>query len=689
MIFKAVKASNFLSFKTLELNLENRGLLLLNGKNLDNPMLNNNGAGKSSVIESIVYALYGKTLRGLKGDEVVHSKSTDGAEVVLELEDDGTNYIIKRYRKHKTYKNKSILYRDGVDITPKSEADFESCVSNLLQADYTTFTASLLYSADSFKFATATDSEIKKTLDTMLGLDILSKSLEITRKRLNDVVSEKNKNVAEIEFKKKELARMEEKLKHLEQSRDTYESNTQKEIDSMEQSLKSLEEKAENLNVELETLLQQKKLREDKLKKIKLELSRKRNDLEKVEELRAELKKVEGEIKDGENDIKVFQSKIDSNTTYMEKLKKTLDSKTAMLNQLKQELNSLVDRIGQPCTLCGQPLTEESLEVTREEYTRSIDKLEDELEGSDIELGVLSMDNFDLKKSIDTKAAELRELHETKEEFEKILNSCKILEQQLGKLEESEKKTEKSVYSIDSDIKAKQVQVQENSNLIVRLSKQLESMVNSQSKNPFVDMVVRSLEEIMELENSLENQSEGLESFKAREKNLRFWETAFSNQGIKSYILDDITPFLNRRLNKYLSKLTSGQVEAVFSTVSTLKSGQQREKFNLSIVNSHGGENYAANSSGEKKRIDLAINLALQDMIAARSTKKLNIAIFDEVFDSLDETGIDGVVSLLTEVSAEKSTILVVSHNEYLKSFFTNVLTVVKENGFSHISLEE
>ena len=58
------------------------------------------------------------------------------------------------------------------------------------------------------------------------------------------------------------------------------------------------------------------------------------------------------------------------------------------------------------------------------------------------------------------------------------------------------------------------------------------------------------------------------------------------------------------------------------------------------------------------------------------------------MFDSLDENGIDGVISLLQELAQTKSTILVVSHNEYLKSYFTNVLTVVKQNGCSHLESE-
>ena len=55
------------------------------------------------------------------------------------------------------------------------------------------------------------------------------------------------------------------------------------------------------------------------------------------------------------------------------------------------------------------------------------------------------------------------------------------------------------------------------------------------------------------------------------------------------------------------------------------------------------------------------------------------------MFDALDEQGIDGVVYLLQELAQSKSTILVVSHNEYLKSYFTNTWTMIKQDGYSSI----
>ena len=76
-------------------------------------------------------------------------------------------------------------------------------------------------------------------------------------------------------------------------------------------------------------------------------------------------------------------------------------------------------------------------------------------------------------------------------------------------------------------------------------------------------------------------------------------------------------------------------------------------------------------------------------MVASRSTKRINIAIWDEVFDALDETGIEKVIELLQELSEERSTILVVSHNPHLQSYFTNSITIQKKGGFSTLLGED
>lgn len=687
MILKSVKAQNFLSFGSLDLSLENRGLLLLNGENLDNPALNNNGAGKSSILEAIVYALYGKTLRGLKGDSIIHREVGKDTKVFLDLiDDDGSTYRIARYRKHSVNKNKSLLYKNGKDITPKSEVDFENYISDLLQADYDTFTASLLYSAESFKFATATDSEIKKAFDTMLGLDVFQKALAVVKERLRENSSELCLSIQSLEMKKESVGKLKEKIKQLEQSKISYDEEERLKRQQVEQSLLILQEKSDLLSQELEELKEIRDLRESQLKKSKDTLQARKDDLKQVDELKLELSKVKGKIETSENSIESYKNSVKRDKKDLEKLSKSEEFLRKKIEGLNSEKDNLKNRIGKPCKLCGQPLTLKSFEPARQEFDTRIAELESEIVSLNKEKDDLKSDISDLDKKISDKENEIAELKKTKDEFEGLLKSCEGLESKRDDAEKVVEKSQNSLNKVESDIRVKNVKIDENKVMIEQLTAQVKSF--STSENPFIALIKDSKVEKENLEKEIDGLKVKISRLENSKKDLQFWEIGFSNQGIKSYILDDITPFLNRRLNKYLTKLTSGQIEAVFSTTSTLKSGEKREKFNLSITNNKGGEQYIANSGGEKKRIDLSINLALQDLIASRSTKKLNIAIFDEVFDSLDENGVDGVVSLLTELSQEKSTILVVSHNEYLKSFFTNVLTVSKKNGFSRLKEE-
>ena len=670
MIFKSIQAQNFLSFNRFNLNLENRGLLLLNGENLDNPVINNNGAGKSSIIESIVYALYGKTLRGLKGESVIHRLTEKDTQVALNLiDDDGSDYLIIRNRKHSIYKNKSLLYRNGQDITPKSELDFEKYISTLLQADYNSFTSSLLYSAESFKFATATDGEIKKIFDTMLGLDILQKSHEIVKNRLKNILSETHLYEINLDFKTKSIQNLEEKINSLTTSKEEYDEQEKIKQTQLNQSIIVLQDKLVNLLREKSELEKIKQLREKNLNQAKDILQSYKNNSNHFTQLKIENEKIKGKIANISLIIESNKKELTKLITSIEQLKLKIENYTVKKANLEKN-------IGAPCSLCGQPLTIQAIEPSKKEFDKKIEEL------TNMIFSILKEKDEILQK-IAIEKENIIVLQTEQSDIEDLLGTYKDFEDKFIQAEKNVDKMQVLLDEVNTNIKIKTVNIKENEKIIEQLLVQLQSAKNY--TNPFIELLQSAVNDKQTLQLEIEDLKQKILLMENYKKDLNFWEVGFSNQGIKSYILDSITPFLNRRLNKYLTKLTSGQIEAIFSTTSTLKSGEFRERFNLSIINNSGGKDYIANSGGEKKRIDLSINLALQDLIASRSTKKLNIAIFDEVFDSLDENGVDGVISLLQELSKEKSTILLVSHNEYLKSYFTNIVTVIKQNGFSRI----
>jgi DNA repair exonuclease SbcCD ATPase subunit len=165
----------------------------------------------------------------------------------------------------------------------------------------------------------------------------------------------------------------------------------------------------------------------------------------------------------------------------------------------------------------------------------------------------------------------------------------------------------------------------------------------------------------------------------------KYWQQGFSPVGIRSFILDGVVPFLNERANHYASILTDGRIRIGFDTVTKLKNGEYKEKFAVKATNSDGSSIYGGNSAGERQRVDLCVALALKDLARSRSKNNLDLMVFDEAFERLDEAGSERVITLLNEERKNFGSCFVISHTDALKQYFTERVEVVKEDGHTRL----
>jgi DNA repair exonuclease SbcCD ATPase subunit len=94
---KKIILNNFRSYRgihSFELPTE-VGIYFFTGQNLVEPPLGSNGSGKSTLLDAIVWALYGRTARGLRSNEVI-SWGLTGCTVTLELTVADQHLRIKR-----------------------------------------------------------------------------------------------------------------------------------------------------------------------------------------------------------------------------------------------------------------------------------------------------------------------------------------------------------------------------------------------------------------------------------------------------------------------------------------------------------------------------------------------------------------------------------------------------------------
>ncbi|HBS6576380.1 TPA: exonuclease, partial [Klebsiella pneumoniae] len=89
-------------------------------------------------------------------------------------------------------------------------------------------------------------------------------------------------------------------------------------------------------------------------------------------------------------------------------------------------------------------------------------------------------------------------------------------------------------------------------------------------------------------------------------------------------------------------------------------------------------------SGGEKRKVRLACALALQDMVANRASKSIQLFIGDEIDDALDSAGLERLMGILEAKARERGTVMIVSHKE-MKSWFRETVTLEIKEGRSYV----
>lgn len=137
-------------------------------------------------------------------------------------------------------------------------------------------------------------------------------------------------------------------------------------------------------------------------------------------------------------------------------------------------------------------------------------------------------------------------------------------------------------------------------------------------------------------------------------------EHALGLRGIRVQLLRDAVGALEQLANMWLAKLCD---DRSFIQVGFLI--QDNDRLELRVEGVGAGFGYKATSGGERRRIDIAVLLALGELAAASAGSGTGTLWFDEVFDALDDSGIDLAVAAIRELAASRCCV-VISHNAKL-----------------------
>lgn len=241
MIPVRMQITGFLSYlDTVEISFEDFDLACISGQN---------GAGKSSILDGITWALFDKS-RG-SGEEIINSRA-DAAEVILDFDYEGSLYRVQRSKaRGKTAVLEFFIRDEGERWRPLTESSIratEAKIQKILRMDYETFiNASFFLQGKADRFSQQSPGDRKKILASVLGLEVWETYRLQAAKTIRAHEQERNILTGQLQSYDDELAREPLYKGRL--------SQLQKDLVNLDELLKS---KAEALDAALQqvTLLQ-------------------------------------------------------------------------------------------------------------------------------------------------------------------------------------------------------------------------------------------------------------------------------------------------------------------------------------------------------------------------------------------------------------------------------------------------
>lgn len=152
--------------------------------------------------------------------------------------------------------------------------------------------------------------------------------------------------------------------------------------------------------------------------------------------------------------------------------------------------------------------------------------------------------------------------------------------------------------------------------------------------------------------------------------------TLLKDGGIKTKVIKQYLPVINKLVNKYLAALDF------------FVSFELDENFDETIKSRHRDDfSYASFSEGEKQKIDLSILFAWRTIAKMKNSASSNLLLMDEVLDGhLDAVSTDNLMNILGTLGSDTN-IFVISHNgEALFDKFRSIIKFKKNTqGYSVI----
>ena len=566
ILFKTLRWKNLLStgnyFSEIQLNANTNSLII-----------GENGSGKSTMLDALCFALFGKAFRSVNKPNLLNS--INGKDCVVEVEFDIGNKQYKIVRGIKP--NIFEIYQDGTLVNQDAAMrDYQEYLEKfIIKLNYKSFTQIVILGSASFvPFMQLSASDRRAIIEDLLDIQIFSTMNGLVRNKLS-------MNKDSMITKKNEIELMQQKYDIKKEHQDKLNEDKEVKVNEYASEIQSCTETLRTIS----------------------------GDIDNLEGQKAHLLPLVAKIP--ENEKKIIALK---------KVESKIESKISEVGTHRHFYDHNAD-----CPTCRQTITVES----KERHLGELQSKEQELAGG------------------------LTELQEKITEHETLLDQLRSNEQTL--------------HTLRIELATKQTGKAGLEAAIVKLQKQIDDLNSADKKSADVT-------ELTNLKTQIKTSKEDLKVLIEEKSYYEVATSLLKDSGIKTKIIKQYLPIINKLVNKYLASLD-------FFVNFNLD-----ESFKETIKSRHRDDfSYHNFSEGEKQRIDMALMLTWRAVAKLKNSSSTNLLILDEVFDSsLDTTGTEELMKILHGL--EDVNLFVISHKgDILQDKFANTIRFKKVKNFSRI----
>lgn len=661
--FKRVVARNFMCFGEdgIDLHLASYGnIVLVKGKNLDSlrkgeeEKLSSNGSGKSSIPEIIVYGLFGKTIKSPKKishKDVVHNKTTKGLAIEIYWD----NYKIERKRKPDTlrlWKSDSGDFDHAEELTLGGMPATQKLIEDIIGLNYQTFINIFVFTDDnSTSFLECDAAEKRSIVENLLSLEKYRSYLEAAKSLQKEHAGSIKNLQTEIIYVEKSVSDENKNLQMYAEKKKIWKTTKVQEIKNLGKEIEIAEKELAELDKQEDVLAYESAQKEAAV-------------------ITEQLKVLEGKRDEFVNKTNELQTQVNNllnakNTQNELKQPHSLEKKECIANATKlKEVIVKIDKLeaGVVCSHCFGEVKPENYEKIKAEHEAEIAEIKVKYANADANI-----------KQIDSE--------------------IQTIEANLLKVQTDMQSNKTGLQTVENDLRVKrnkltslqQIKVPDNSAKKGGLEEKIKICKNSMKKLleeietvcPYDGLISSSEGKLAELSSQIKQKNDQLESLVAETDYYAFWSTAFGDNGIRKYIVDEIIPALNGNLNYWLQFLIDGKLEVNFDNElnETITKFPDKKPLGYPIL-----------SNGQRRRINLALSQAFAHVMTLNTGRSPSLVFLDEVSSNIDPVGVEGIYNMICELAREKQ-VFVTSHDANLLELLNGCqdLNLVMKNGTSFL----